>query len=87
MNRPIEIVIDEIVLHGVEVRHADAVTGGMHARLEQLASGATEGWSDASADVLAARVVRAPAGSPTQLGVRVADSLWSSLARTGTVPR
>lgn len=87
MSRPIEIVIDEIVLRGVEARHADAVTGGIRTRLEQLAFGATDGWSDGSADVLAARSVRAPAASPTQLGVRVADSLWSSLARTGTVPR
>lgn len=87
MSAALEIVIDELVLRGVDPAHAPVLTQAMQARLAHLAAEGQVEWAVQTRDVLLARRVRAPSASPAELGRRIADSVWSSVTGSrGTAP-
>jgi hypothetical protein len=83
MTAAVEIVIDELVVRGVDPVHAPVLTHALQRRLAHLASEGPVDWSPQERDVLLARRVRAPAASPAELGRLIADSVWSSVTGSG----
>jgi hypothetical protein len=80
----IEIVIDELIVLGLEPEAARAAASALEARLATLAA--------ESQDALPARAeafrrlppVEAPAGSPVSVGDAVAGAVWGAVSGGGT---
>jgi len=80
MTRPVEVVIDELVLRGIDPLQAPVVTAALQARLARLASlPGLPPLAAREADVLAPPAVRTPADAPARLGERVADAVWAAV--------
>jgi hypothetical protein len=80
----IELVIDELVLHGLDPRHRHAIGDAVQRELErQLASQAVEhAWTAMSADAIDAGTLRLAAGpSPALVGQRIAQSVMAAVSR------
>jgi hypothetical protein len=81
----LELVMDELVLRGLEPERAHAVAAALEARLRLLAesspgpplSGRVESFRRLPA-------VEAPAASPAALGDAVARAVWETIAGGGT---
>jgi hypothetical protein len=76
----IELVIDELVLHGLDPRHRHAIGDAVQRELaRQLASRAIEhSWTAMSADAIDAGSLRLAAGlSPALVGQRIAQSVMA----------
>jgi hypothetical protein len=84
MTRPIEIVIDELVVRGLDPWQARTAAAALEARLETLA--ATSGAHAVPRAEAFRRLqpVEAPAGSPDALGDAVAGAVWGALSPGGT---
>jgi hypothetical protein len=82
----LEVAVDELVLRGVPPEQAHAVAAALEARLAELGEEwATSGARPAAREEAFRRLpaVDAPAGEPAALGARIAESLWSAVARGG----
>jgi hypothetical protein len=77
----IEVVIDELVVRGLEPGEAQAARAALEARLAELAGSEhadVRGRAEASRRL---PPVTAPAGSPDALGAAVAGRVWGAVAR------
>lgn len=79
----IELVIDELVLHGLDPRHRHAIGDAVQRELaRQLATGAVaHSWTPRSADAIDAGTLRIAAGlSPALVGQRIAQSVFAAVS-------
>jgi hypothetical protein len=79
----IELVIDELVLHGLDPRHRHAIGDAVQRELaRQLASQSVEHpWTPMSADAIDAGTLRLAAGvSPALVGQRIAQSVMAAVS-------
>lgn len=75
--RRVEVVIDELVLRGVEPAHAHAAAAALESRLTALAQ-AHEGPLRERAE--SSRRLEPIAVVPQRLGERVAEAVWGAIA-------
>lgn len=79
----IELVIDELVLHGLDPRHRHAIGDAVQRELaRQLATQAVEHpWTAMSTDAIDAGTLRLEAGLPPALvGQRIAQSVMAAVS-------
>ena len=86
----IELVIDELVLHGLDPRHRHAIGDAVQRELaRQLASQAGERrWTAMSADAIDAGILPLAAGlSPAVIGRRIAQSVLAAVSPRDGAPQ
>jgi hypothetical protein len=79
----LEIVIDELVVRGVDPADAQTVSGEIGAQLTMLAGQSADRPTDRSEYFRRLPVISAPAGSPQALGGAVATAVWTTLTGGG----
>jgi hypothetical protein len=84
MSEPqLEIVIDELVLRGIEPADTQSVSGEIVAQLRMLSSRSVDLPSERTDSFLRLAAISVPAGSPAALGGAVATAVWTTLTSGG----
>ena len=79
MTPRLEIVVDELVVHGLEPGAARAAAAALEARLTELAGEPHAPLAPRAEAFRRARGVDVPAGSPRAVGEAVAGAVWGTL--------
>lgn len=85
----IELVIDELVLHGLDPRHRHAIGDAVQRELARQLASQPRGhrWTAMSADTVDAGTLRLAAGSaPALVGERIAQSVMAAVSRPPDTP-
>lgn len=82
MSRRVELVIDEVVLHGVDASDARVVIAALESELEHRAAAwASSGGALVSRDEASRRVAGVEGNpSPSELGAGLATAVWRAVA-------
>lgn len=80
MTPRLEIVVDELVVRGLEPGAARIAAAALETRLTALAEAADEPLRPRAEAFRRGPAVAVPAGSPAAVGEAAADAVWSALA-------
>ena len=83
MTRRLEIVVDELVLHGLSPEDARVAAAALESRLAKLAADADVAPRARAEAFRRLPAVTAPAREPAAVGDAVAGAVWSNLSAGG----
>jgi hypothetical protein len=79
----VEIVVDELVVRGLEPREARAAAAALEGRLSELAGAGADGLASRDEAVRRLPPVAPASTAPAALGEAVAGAVWNGLASGG----